>query len=266
MNTAPGIVYLIGAGPGDPGLITVRGLSLLRQADVVVHDRLVARELLSEARPGAEVIDAGKAPGEHRFSQSWINALLVDRAKSGRCVARLKGGDPFMFGRGFEELIACQAAGVACVVVPGVTSAVAAPASVGIPVTLRGSARSLAIVTGHAAGDGAAASTLDYKALAAMDTLVILMGRANLGKLTASLIDAGLDPATPAACIEQATTAQQRVTKATVATLAQAVDRDGLCAPVVTVIGAVADHADAAAGSRFWSLLEKDVTIPRAVV
>ncbi len=266
MNIAPGMVYLIGAGPGDPGLITVRGLSLLRQADVVVHDRLVAGELLGEARSGAEVIDAGKAPGEHRFSQDWINALLVDRAKSGRSVARLKGGDPFLFGRGFEELIACRAAGVGCVVVPGVTSAVAAPASVGIPVTLRGAARSLAIVTGHAADDGAATSTLNYKALATMDTLVILMGRANLGKLTASLIDAGLDPATPAACIEQATTAQQRLTKATLATVAQAADRDGLCAPVVTVIGAVAAHADAAAGSAFWSLLDQNLTIPRAVV
>ncbi len=265
MSTAPGIVYLIGAGPGDPGLITVRGLSLLRQADVVVHDRLVAGELLSEARSDAEVIDAGKAPGEHRFSQNWINALLVDRAKSGRCVARLKGGDPFLFGRGFEELIACQAAGVACVVVPGVTSAVAAPASVGIPVTLRGSARSLAIVTGHAA-DGGVPTTLNYKALAAMDTLVILMGRANLAKLTASLIDAGLDPATPAACIAKATTAEQRVTKATLATVAQAVDRDGLCAPVVTVIGAVAAYAGAADGSKFWSLLEQDIIKPRAVV
>lgn len=265
MNTRPGTVYLVGAGPGDPGLMTLRGLALLRQADVIVHDRLVARELLAEVSQNAEVIDVGKAPGKHRYSQSWINAILVDRAESGRCVVRLKGGDPFLFGRGYEELTACRAAGIECVVVPGVSSALAAPAAVGTPITNRGAARSVAIITGQT-GKDEATDTLNYEALAGMDTIVILMGRANLTELTRSLSDAGLDPATPAACIEQATTPRQRVAKATLATIAEVADREGLCAPVVTVIGQVAALAGVADAPRLWSLVEEGITIPRAVV
>ena len=239
----PGPVHLVGGGPGDPGLITSRGLELLRTADVVVHDRLIASELLQEARTDAELIDAGKGPGHAPYTQSEINALLVDRARLGRTVVRLKGGDPFVFGRGSEEAAACRAAGVPVYVVPGVTSAIAAPAAAGIPVTARGLARSFAVVTAHQAGPGD--EVADLRGLAGVDTLVVLMGRASLGTLAAQLIEAGRDPATPAACIQSATTPEQRVTRATLATIADAADRDGLENPVVTVIGAVAALADA---------------------
>jgi uroporphyrin-III C-methyltransferase/precorrin-2 dehydrogenase/sirohydrochlorin ferrochelatase len=241
-----GTVTLVGAGPGDPGLITARGLELLRRADVVVHDRLVGPELLAEARPGAELVDVGKGPGHAALPQEEINALLVARARQGRTVLRLKGGDPFVFGRGSEELAACREAGVAAEVVPGVSSAIAAPAAAGIPVTARGLARSFAVVTAHQAGpDG---GEPDVAGLAGVDTIVILMGRASLDGMARRLIAAGRDPETPAACIASATTPAQRVTVATLATIAAAAERDGLEAPVVTVVGEVARLADAAPG------------------
>ena len=236
----PGAVHLVGAGPGDPGLITARGLELLRAADVVVHDRLIGPELLHEVRLGAELVDVGKGPGHAPCSQEEINALLVEQARRGRTVIRLKGGDPFVFGRGSEEAAACRQAGVPVFVVPGVSSAVAGPAAAGIPVTARGLARSFAVVTAHTA-DGAA----DVSGLAAVDTLVILMGRGSLGAIAEQLMAAGRDPGTPVACIQSATTPEQRVTRATLATIAAAADRDGLESPVVTVIGAVAELADA---------------------
>ncbi|MDQ3136074.1 MAG: uroporphyrinogen-III C-methyltransferase [Gemmatimonadota bacterium] len=238
----PGTVHLVGGGPGDPGLITSRGLELLRAADIVVHDRLIGAELLAEARAGAELIDVGKGPGHAPYTQTAINALLVAHATLGRTVVRLKGGDPFVFGRGSEEAAACRAAGVAVYVVPGVSSAIAAPAAAGIPVTARGLARSFAVVTAHNAGpDG---ETVDLRGLAAVDTLVILMGRASLGMIAEQLVAAGRDPDTPAACIQSATTPEQRVTRATLAGIADAADRDGLENPVVTVIGAVAALGD----------------------
>lgn len=242
MNIKAGTVYLVGAGPGDPGLITVRGLMLLRQADVIVHDRLVARELIDEVRPDAEVIDAGKTPGAHRYAQGWINALIVDRAQAGFDVVRLKGGDPFVFGRGFEELEACRSGGVECVVVPGVSSAIAAPAAAGIPVTQRGEVRSFAVVTGCVAPDSPSPE-LDYRALAAMDTVVILMGRSNLPEIAAGLLCAGKDPSTSVACVERGTMREQRVVKATLATIASTAEQVSLRAPMVFVIGAVARHA-----------------------
>jgi uroporphyrin-III C-methyltransferase len=232
----PGTVHLVGAGPGDPGLITARGLELLRRADVVVHDRLIGPELLAEARTDALLIDVGKGPGHAPYSQAEINKLLVEHAGQRHTVVRLKGGDPFVFGRGSEEAEACDTAGVPVEVVPGISSAIAGPAAAGIPVTARGLARSFTVVTGHTADD------TDRSALSALsaDTLVVLMGRANLGELAARLILEGRDPSTPAACIQSATTPEQRVTRATLATIAEAVERDGLQAPVVTVIGAVA--------------------------
>jgi len=239
MSGKRGMVYLVGAGPGDPGLLTVRGRDLLRQADTVVHDRLLVREMLAEVRADAEVIDVGKGPGCHTAPQDEINALLIDRGRRGRLVVRLKGGDPFVFGRGFEELAACRDAGVDCVVVPGVSSAVAGPAAAGIPVTDRRFVRSLAIITARTSRDSPA-PVLDFKALACIDTVVVLMGRSRLRDVTAGLIDAGRDPSTPAACIEWATTPKQRVTTGTLESLAGRVDRDGLRAPVVTVIGEVA--------------------------
>jgi uroporphyrin-III C-methyltransferase len=236
---ATGSVHLVGGGPGDPGLITARGLELLRGADVVVHDRLIGPELLSEAPAGAELIDVGKGPGHVACSQDEINALIVDHARRGRTVVRLKGGDPFVFGRGSEEAAACRAAGVPVFVVPGVTSAVAGPAAAGIPVTARGLARSFAVITAQGA-DG----LTDVKKLASADTLVVMMGRGALPAVAAQLIAAGRDPSTPAACIQSATTHEQRVTRATLETIAAAAERDGLESPVVTVIGAVAALAD----------------------
>jgi uroporphyrin-III C-methyltransferase/precorrin-2 dehydrogenase/sirohydrochlorin ferrochelatase len=234
----PGTVHLVGAGPGDPGLITARGLELLRGADVVVHDRLIGAELLGEARSDALLIDAGKGPGHAPYSQAEINRLLVQHAGEGRIVVRLKGGDPFVFGRGSEEAQACIDAGIEVNIVSGVSSAIAGPAAAGIPVTARGVAQSFTVLTGHSA-DGAEG----LPALPALPehTLVLLMGRANLAALAAQLIASGRDPSTPAACIQSATTPQQRVTRATLATIAEAADRDGLQAPVVTVIGAVAE-------------------------
>ncbi|MBA3893790.1 MAG: uroporphyrinogen-III C-methyltransferase [Gemmatimonadales bacterium] len=241
-RATPGTVRLVGAGPGDPGLITVRGLELLRRADVVVHDRLIGPELLHEVRPGAELVDVGKGAGHAARTQEEINRLLVERARSGRQVVRLKGGDPFVFGRGSEELAACREAGVSCEIVPGVSSAIAGPAAAGIPVTARGIARSFAVVTAHQAGEGA---DHDVAPLAAVDTIVVLMGRSSLPIFTARLIAAGRDPGTPAACIQSATTPAQRVTLATLATIAEAAERDGLEAPIVTVIGEVASMATA---------------------
>ncbi len=252
MKGAPGTVYLVGAGPGDPGLITVRGLTLLRQADVVVHDRLIGRELLIEAKPDAECVDVGKVPGSHPQMQAYIHGLLVDRARDGKVVVRLKGGDPFVFGRGFEELTACREAAVPCVVVPGVTSAIAAPEAAGIPITHRHLVRSLAIFTGSTA-EHTRAKPLDYRALAAMDVIVILMGRENLVDLCRGFLGAGLSGDTPAACISRGTTPQQRVTVATLATLADDVQRDSLESPVVTVIGQVAAFARDKDVARFWT-------------
>ncbi len=242
MTQQRGIVYLVGGGPGDPGLITVRGLALLRAADVVVHDRLIGRELLAEIKPGAEVVYAGKTRGERRVSQAQIVALLVDRAKRGLMVTRLKGGDPFIFGRGYEELSACRDAGVECVVIPGVSSAYAGPLAAGIPITERRTVRSFAVVTGMVAGESEVPA-LDYDALAHVDTLVILMGLMNLRNIARSLMEGGRDSATPAACIEWATTPEQRVTVASLDAIADAAQRDGLKAPVVVVVGEVAAHA-----------------------
>ncbi|MEA2724927.1 MAG: uroporphyrin-III C-methyltransferase [Gemmatimonadales bacterium] len=231
----PGTVHLVGAGPGDPGLITARGLDLLRGADVVIHDRLIGSELLGEARNDALLIDVGKGPGHAPYSQTEINALLVEHAGLAHTVVRLKGGDPFVFGRGSEEAAACTRAGVRVEVVPGLSSAIAGPAAAGIPVTARGVAQSFAVVTAQQA-DGPA----DLSGFAEVDTLVVLMGLARLGQIADQLIAAGRDPATPAACIQSASTEDQRVTRASLATIAAAADRDGLQSPVVIVIGEVA--------------------------
>ncbi len=239
MIAQPGTVYLVGAGPGDPGLITVRGQALLHRAEVVVHDRLVGLELLGEIGEDAQVIDVGKIPGEHRHTQHEINEHLISHALAGRIVVRLKGGDPFVFGRGWEEMSACREAGVPCVVVPGVTSAVAVPAAAGIPVTLRDKARSLAVVTARSSSDKQAAM-LNYTALAQMDTVVILMGRASLTEVAQRLIAAGRGPDTPAACIERGTTRRQRQVFGTLGTIADRADQVRLEAPVVTCVGDVA--------------------------
>jgi len=231
------MVYLVGAGPGDPDLITVRGLDAIRQADVVVYDRLVSTRLLGEAHAGAELIYAGKATGRQALTQDGINRLLVQLARDGRTVCRLKGGDPFVFGRGGEEAEALAAAGVAFTVVPGVTSAVAVPAAAGIPVTYRGTARSFTVITGHVA-DGSAG--VDWEAAARLGgTLVILMAVANLAEITGQLIAGGMDPATPAAVIERGTMPGERTVTAPLASVAAQAAAAGLAAPSVVVVGDV---------------------------
>ena len=228
------MVHLIGAGPGDPDLITVRGLQRLRQADVVVHDRLVPSRLLDEAPSSARRIDVGKAPGDHRWPQRRINTLLVAEARRGRRVARLKGGDPFVFGRGGEECQALVAAGIPFEIVPGVSSVVAAPAYAGIPVSHRGHSSAFAVVTGRTCDDSV---DLDWSALARIDTLVILMGLARLPWIATTLRAHGRPPATPVAVISKATGERQRVVRATLADVA--VRARGLESPATIVVGDV---------------------------
>jgi uroporphyrin-III C-methyltransferase len=228
-------VYLVGAGPGDPELLTLRGAALLGQADVVVHDRLIARELLALVPPDAEVIDVGKTPGQPT-RQHDINQLLIEHGGRGRRVVRLKGGDPFLFGRGGEEAEALRAAGVPYQVVPGVTSAIAAPAAAGIPVTHRGVSTSVTVVTGHV-GDPSAPGGVDWEALGrAGGTLVVLMGMSERSVIARALIESGRRPDTPAAVVHWGTTAHQQVVRTTLAGLA---DVD-LPAPSTIVIGPVA--------------------------
>lgn len=236
----PGTVYLVGAGPGDPDLITLRGLKLLRQAEVVLYDRLAPAELLAEAAEEAELIGVGKRGGWPSVSQEQINSLMVEKALQGKCVVRLKGGDPFVFGRGGEEQEICRRAGVPCQVVPGVSSSLAGPASAGIPVTHREMSRHFVVVTASTNGRGA---DLDYAALAAIDTIVVLMGRRRLAEVCAGLIEAGRDALTPAACIERATTSRQKTVLATLSTLAGKADLQGLQAPAIIVIGETASLA-----------------------
>ena len=242
MSPATGRVALVGAGPGDPGLLTLRGRDLLALADVVVIDRLASNALLGHCRPGVEVVNAGKIPrsahGEG-MTQAEINACLVDRARAGHAVVRLKGGDPFVFGRGGEEALACLAAGVPFEVVPGISSAIAVPAYAGIPVTHRSITQDMAIVSGHMdpASEG---SEVDWAALAAgPGTLVLLMGVKEIGKIAATLTEHGRPGTTPVAMIHRGTTPQQRTLVATLDTIgAEAVAAD-IKPPCVTVIGDV---------------------------
>lgn len=234
-----GLVSLVGAGPGDPELITLRGLRRLRAADVVVHDALLALELLEECRPDAEIIDAGKRAGGPARPQAWINRLLVERAQRGLRVVRLKGGDPFVFGRGAEEAEALVAAGVTWEVVPGVSSAIAAPAYAGIPLTHRAHAASFAVVSGHEPAERAA-SRLHWQALArGIDTLVFLMSAGRLGEICAQLVAHGRPADTPAAVVRWGSTAEQETVVATVTTIAETVARRGLGPPALLVIGEV---------------------------
>ncbi len=225
----------MGAGPGDPELITVRGLRCLRQADVVVYDRLVDTRLLAEAPPAARRVYAGKRPGRQALRQQEIDALLVRQARAGRVVVRLKGGDPFVFGRGGEEALACAAAGVAWEAVPGVTSAVAVPGLAGIPLTHRGVAASFAVVTGHCAGN----DRLDWAAPARVETLVVLMGAARLGAIVALLAGHGRPPDTPVAIVENGTREDERVLTGTLGDITEIAAAAGLASPATLVIGEV---------------------------
>jgi uroporphyrinogen III methyltransferase/synthase len=234
-----GSVALVGAGPGDPGLLTLRGREVLERADVVVVDRLAAPALLAYARPDAEVIDAGKVPHGEGMSQDDINALLVDRAKQGLHVVRLKGGDPFVFGRGGEEAEACVKARIPWEVVPGVTSAVAVPAYAGIPVTHRGRTQDFAVVSGHV-DPSAPDSSVDWRALAAgPGTVVLLMGVEKVGKIAAKLIEHGRAGDTPVAMTQWGTTARQKTVVADLNTIEQVALTAGMKAPATVVIGEV---------------------------
>jgi len=237
-----GTVYLVGAGPGDPGLLTIRGLELLRRAEVVIFDRLVNPVLLDEAPPGALRIFAGKRTETHSLPQEQINALMIAHARRGRWVVRLKGGDPFVFGRGGEEAEALAEAGVPFEVVPGVSSAVAVPAYAGIPLTHRRLSSSFAVLTGHedASKDEPA---VDWERLAtAVDTLVVLMGARSLPKIVERLLAHGRSPETPVALIRWGTTeAQETIT----GRLADILDKArALQPPVVAVIGNVVSVRD----------------------
>jgi uroporphyrin-III C-methyltransferase len=235
-------VALVGGGPGDPGLITVRGRQLLDVADVVVVDRLAPRELLAELRPDVEIIDCGKSAHRHNMTQEEINAVLVDRARAGLRVVRLKGGDPFVFGRGGEEWLACAAAGVPVTVVPGLSSALAGPAAAGIPLTHRGLAADFTVVSGHLDPGRSGTEGVDWPGLAAHGgTLVILMAMDRLDLIAAELIRHGRRADTPAAVVHRASTDAQRVVRAGLGELAHAVAAAGVGAPAVVVVGEVVD-------------------------
>lgn len=233
-----GMVYMVGAGPGDPGLITVKGLECLRRAQVVVYDRLINASLLKEAPPDAEFVFAGKAPGKKALSQEEINLLLVARGKEGKVVCRLKGGDPFVFGRGGEEAEALAAAGVPFEVVPGVTSAIAVPAYAGIPVTHRGLSSSFAVVTGHEEASKAE-STTPWEALAEMESLVFLMGMENLEQITQQLLRHGSSPQKPVALIRWGSFPQQETLVGRLGDIAAKAREAGFESPAVIVMGEV---------------------------
>jgi uroporphyrin-III C-methyltransferase / precorrin-2 dehydrogenase / sirohydrochlorin ferrochelatase len=240
--SAPGgSVVLVGAGPGDPELITVRGRRLLAEADVVVVDRLVPGLLLDELRPEVALVDASKIPHGPAAAQEEINRVLVEHARAGKRVVRLKGGDPFVFGRGGEEVLACTEAGIPVTVVPGLTSAIAAPAAAGIPVTHRGVAQEFVVVSGHLP-PGHPESVVDWAALARLGgTLCVLMGLTHLRAITEALITHGRAPDTPSVAVRAGTTGAQQTVRADLRELADAVARAGLRPPAVVVVGEVVD-------------------------
>ena len=229
-----GMVYIVGGGPGDPGLMTVKGLECLRRAEVVLYDRLVAQELLAEASSRAEMIDVGKEPKRHRRSQEEINQLLIDKARQGKIVVRLKGGDPFVFGRGGEE---CQALAIARIpyeVVPGVSSAIAVPAYAGIPVTQRGVTAAFAVVAGHT---GTSDPNVDWEAISRIGTIVFLMGVEHLAEIVERLIAHARPVDTPAALIREGTTRNQLII---IGTLEDIVEKSrDIRPPAILVVGEV---------------------------
>ncbi|RVX43663.1 uroporphyrinogen-III C-methyltransferase [Nonomuraea polychroma] len=238
-RTKPVGVALVGGGPGDPGLITVRGRQLLAQADVVVADRLAPRALLDELAPDVELVDAAKVPYGRSLSQETINELLVDRARQGKFVVRLKGGDPFVFGRGGEEMIACAQAGIPVLVVPGITSAVAVPAAAGVPVTHRGVSQEFHVISVHVAPDDPK-STVDWPALARSEgTLVLMMAVERLAKVAEALLRDGRSPETPVMVVQDGTLPTQRAVIASLSTVADRVSAAGIRPPAIVIVGDV---------------------------
>lgn len=232
----PGKVWLVGAGPGDPELLTLKAVRALGEADWLLVDELVNPEVLRHARPDARIVRVGKRGGCRSTPQAFIERLTVRLARRGHVVARVKGGDPFVFGRGGEELVRLRAAGIEVEVSSGVTAGIAVPAALGIPVTLRGVARGAILVTGHVAGRHAP----DWSALARSGlTLVIYMGLAQLGEIAAALVGGGLDPATPAVAVQSGTLEGERAVHASIATLPAAVAEAGLASPTIVIVGRV---------------------------
>jgi uroporphyrinogen III methyltransferase / synthase len=260
----PGVVYLVGAGPGDPGLMTARSLELIASAEVILHDRLIPAGELGRARPDAELVDVGKRPGDAAMPQREIEELMVERARAGRSVVRLKGGDPFVFGRGGEEAEALADAGVAFEVVPGVTAGVAAPAYAGIPVTHRDDAGAVAFVTGHE-DPAKVESALDWEALARFPgTLVLYMGIGRAAEIADALIAAGRDPGEPAAAVERGTLPGQRTVTSELGALARAVAEAGLRPPAILLVGPVAARRETIAWLERRPLWGRRVVVTRA--
>ena len=281
-----GKVYLIGAGPGDPGLLTLRGKEILEKADVVVYDRLVSPAILGFCNPKAKMVDVGKMPTHHKVKQSEINKLLVQFAieMPGATIARLKGGDPFVFGRGGEEALELVAAGVEFEVVPGITSAISVPAYAGIPVSHRGIATSFHIITGHERADkvdpiaalqgdcchsGGSEATdrihLDFETLAKCPgTLIFLMGIANMDFIARRLMECGKDPKTPLAFIEKGTTPYQRTVTATLETAGETIARENVTAPAITIMGGVVELGTSLAWKKNLPLSGKRLVVTRA--
>ena len=265
-----GRVFLVGAGPGDPGLLTARALELIATADVILYDRLIPSTALDGARADAELLFVGKEGGGPSVPQERTQALMIERAQAGRTLVRLKGGDPFVFGRGGEEALALRAAGIPFEVVPGVSAGVAASAYAGIPVTHRGLASAVALVTGHTREDGSEDSeqdetAVDWPALASFPgTLVFYMGVRQLAHIAASLIAAGRDGAEPAAVIEAGTLARQRTVTGTLETIAETVRQEGIRPPSITVVGAVAALAQELAWLTPRPLAGVSVAVTRA--
>ena len=240
----PGVVHggvaLVGGGPGDPELITVRGRRLLAHAEVVVADRLAPQELLAELPPQVEVIDAAKIPYGRAMAQDAINEVLIDRAKAGKFVVRLKGGDPFVFARGYEEVLACADAGIPVTVVPGVTSAIAVPALAGVPVTHRAITHEFVVVSGHVA-PGHPESLVNWNALASMSgTIVLLMAVERIELFTKALLDGGRPADTPVLVVQHGTTTAQRTLRATLSDAPERIRHEGIRPPAIIVIGSVA--------------------------
>ena len=231
---SPGVVYLVGAGPGDPGLLTLRAADLLARADAVVYDRLIHPDILARARSGARLVFAGKEGGGEQVRQEEINAVLIAQARLGRLVVRLKGGDPFVFGRGGEEAIALTEAGIAFEVVPGVSSGIAAPAAAGIPVTHRGVSASVTFATGHLAGQAP-----NWKHLAGAQTLVLFMAGRKLAEATAALVTEGMSAQSPAAIVEAGTWEGQRVIEGTLCDIAERAAAAQIGSPALLVVGEV---------------------------
>ncbi|WCK56480.1 uroporphyrinogen-III C-methyltransferase [Aneurinibacillus sp. Ricciae_BoGa-3] len=234
-----GMVYLVGAGPGDPRLITLYGLECIQKADVIAYDRLVNEDLLKHAKEGAELVYCGKLPGKHALIQEQINQLLIEKAQEGKIVTRLKGGDPFVFGRGAEEAEQLAQRGIPYEVIPGITSGIAAPAYAGIPVTHRDHASSFAIVTGHGRADKGQ-DTINWDALAkGIDTIAFYMGIGNLPYICKSLLEHGKDPQTPVALIQWGTTERQKTVTGNLLTIESIAEREHITHPAIVLVGEV---------------------------